>query len=108
MFEVKKMEYIYAALLLDAVGKEVNEENIKSVIKAAGIEPDEAMAKSVVNSLKGVNIKEVIKNAQSMQTAQAQAQPTQQAAKVEEKAKKKEEEKKSEEEAASGLASLFG
>ena len=43
------MEYIYAALLLDAAGKEVSEANIKSVIKAAGIEPDEAMAKSVVS-----------------------------------------------------------
>jgi large subunit ribosomal protein L12 len=100
------MEYIYAALLLDAAGKEVNEENIKKVVKATGEEPDEAMAKSVVNALKGVNIKEVIKNAQTMQAAPA-AQPAQQAdkgAKKEEKA----DEKKSEEEAASGLASLFG
>ena len=67
------MEYIYAALLLDAAGKELNEENIKSVIKAAGMAPDEAMAKSVVSSLKGVNIKEVIKNAQVMQAAPAAA-----------------------------------
>jgi len=100
------MEYIYAALLLDAAGKEVNEENIKSVIKAAGIAPDEAMAKSVVSSLKGVNIKDVIKNAQIMQAAPVAAAAAPAAAK-EEKGKK-EEEKKSEEEAASGLASLFG
>ncbi len=102
------MEYIYAALLLDAVGKEVNEENIKNVVKASGKEPDEAMAKSVVNALKGVNIKDVIKNAQTMQAAPvaAAAAPAQaaQGAKKEEK----EDEKKSEEEAASGLASLFG
>ena len=67
------MEYIYAALLLDAAGKELNEENIKSVIKAAGMAPDEAMAKSVASSLKGVNIKDVIKNAQAMQAAPAAA-----------------------------------
>lgn len=99
------MEYIYAALLLDAAGKEVTEENIKSVIKAAGIAPDEAMAKSVVSSLKGVNIKEVIKNAQSVQAAPAAAHA---APAAKEEKHKKEEEKKGEEEAASGLASLFG
>jgi large subunit ribosomal protein L12 len=99
------MEYIYAALLLDAAGKEVNEENIKSVIKAAGISPDEAMAKSVVSSLKGVNIKEVIKNAQIVQAAPAAAAA---APAAKEEKHKKEDEKKSEEEAASGLASLFG
>jgi large subunit ribosomal protein L12 len=99
------MEYIYAALLLDAAGKELNEENIKSVIKAAGMAPDEAMAKSVVSSLKGVNIKEVIKNAQVVQAAPAAAAA---APAAKEEKHKKEEEKKSEEEAASGLASLFG
>ena len=99
------MEYIYAALLLDAAGKELNEENIKSVIKAAGITPDEAMAKSVASSLKGVNIKEVIKNAQSVQAAPAAAAA---APAAKEEKHKKEDEKKSEEEAASGLASLFG
>lgn len=99
------MEYIYAALLLDAVGKEVTEDSIKSVVKAAGKEPDEAMAKSVVSALKGVNIKDVIKNAQAVQATAQAAAP--QAAKQEEK-KSEAEEKKSEEAAASGLASLFG
>ncbi|MGA3020396.1 MAG: 50S ribosomal protein P1 [Candidatus Micrarchaeales archaeon] len=100
------MEYIYAALLLDAAGKEVNEENIKKVVKSTGEEPDEAMVKSVVNALKGVNIKEVIKNAQTMQAAPAPG-PAKQADK-EVKKEEKADEKKSEEEAASGLASLFG
>ena len=100
------MEYIYAALLIDAAGKEVTEDSIKSVVKAAGEEPDEAMAKSVANALKGVNIKDVIKNAQTMQAAPAAAAPAQ-ATKAEEK-KSEADEKKSEEEAASGLASLFG
>jgi len=99
------MEYIYAALLLDAAGKEINEKNLLEVVKAAGLTPDEARAKAVVSSLKDVNIKDIIKNAQSMQVSaapaaapQAQAQPKQE----------KKEEKKSEEEAASGLSSLFG
>ncbi len=100
------MEYIYAALLLDAAGKEITEENIKSVVKAAGMQPDEAQAKAIVSSLKDVNIKEVIKNAQNVQPVAVAAQG---AAPAEaKKPEHHEEEKKSEEEAAGGLASLFG
>lgn len=106
------MEYVYAALLLDAAGKEVNEENLKQVVKAAGINPDEAQVKALVASLKGVNIKDVIKNAQTMQTQAAPAQSASgapAAAKAEAKEEKSEEDtSKKEEEAAGGLASLFG
>jgi large subunit ribosomal protein L12 len=100
------MEYVYAALLLDAAGKEINEQNILEVIKAAGMSPDEAQAKAIVSSLKGVNIKDVIKNAQSVQVAAPQ-QASAPAGKSEKKEEKKDE-KKSEEEAAGGLAGLFG
>jgi large subunit ribosomal protein L12 len=101
------MEYIYAALLLNAEGKEINEQNLVSVVKATGATPDEAMAKSVANSLKGVDIKEIIKNAQNVSVAAPAAQAAPAGG---EKAKKEEakEEKVSEEEAAGGLASLFG
>jgi large subunit ribosomal protein L12 len=100
------MEYIYAALLLDAAGKEISEKSLADVVKAAGMSPDEAMAKSVATSLKGVNIKDVIKNAQSVQAAAPAAAPAAgaPAAKKQEPA----EEKVSEEQAAGGLASLFG
>ncbi len=99
------MEYVYAALLLDAAGKEVNEKDLMEVVKAAGFSPDEAKAKAVVESLKGLKIKDIIKNAQNVQTsapATAATEPAK-AAKKEEK-----EEKKSDEEAAGGLAGLFG
>ena len=100
------MEYIYAALLLDTAGKEINEKNIMEVVKAAGASPDEAQAKAIVASLKDVNIKDVIKNAQSMQVSAAPA-----AAPAHGAAPKKEEkkdDKKNEEEAVGGLAGLFG
>ncbi|MDE1845794.1 MAG: 50S ribosomal protein P1 [Candidatus Micrarchaeota archaeon] len=97
------MEYIYAALLLDAAGKEISEESLKSIVKAAGMSPDEARAKAIVESLKNVNIKDIIKNAQNVSAAAPAG-----AAHEAKKEKPKEEEKKSEEEAASGLASLFG
>ncbi len=100
------MEYVYAALLLDAAGKEINEQNVIDVVKAAGFSPDEARAKAVVSSLKGVNIKDVIKNAQAAQV-QATAAPAQ-AQGAQPKKEEKKEEKKSEEEAAGGLAGLFG
>ncbi|MDE1833184.1 MAG: 50S ribosomal protein P1 [Candidatus Micrarchaeota archaeon] len=101
------MEYVYAALLLDAAGKEISEKSIMDVVKAAGLSPDEAQAKAVAASLKGVNIKDVIKNAQSMQVAAAAAPAAAAPAAAAKKAEPKEEKKK-EEEAAGGLASLFG
>jgi len=48
------MENIYAALLLHKLGKEINENNLKSVIAAAGGQVDESKIKSLVASLKGV------------------------------------------------------
>jgi large subunit ribosomal protein L12 len=102
------MEYVYAALLLDAAGKEISEKSIEDVVKAAGMTPDEAQAKAVAASLKGVNIKDVIKNAQSMQVAAAAPAAGAAPAHAEKKAKEPAEEKKSEEEAAGGLAGLFG
>ncbi len=104
------MEYVYAALLLDAAGKEITEKSIEEVVKAAGMTPDEAQAKAITSSLKGVNIKDVIKNAQSMQVAHAAPAAGGAPAHGEGKKEQKNEaeEKKSEEEAAGGLAGLFG
>jgi large subunit ribosomal protein L12 len=102
------MEYIYAALLLDAAGKEISEKSLLEVVKAAGMQPDEARAKAIVESLKTVNIKDVIKNAQAAPVASAAAAPAAPAQGAQAKKAEPKEEKKSEEEAASGLAGLFG
>ena len=102
------MEYVYAALLLDAAGKEISEKSIEEVVKAAGMQPDEAQAKAVAASLKGVNIKDVIKNAQSMQVAAAAPAAAPAGGHAAKEKKDEKEEKKSEEEAAGGLAGLFG
>jgi large subunit ribosomal protein L12 len=101
------MEYVYAALLLNDAGKEINEKSLMEVVKAAGMTADEARAKAMVASLKDVNIKEVIKNAQTAQVAVAAAPAAH--AEGEKKPKKEEkDEKAAEAEAASGLAGLFG
>ena len=99
------MEYVYAAMLLHSLGKEINEENIKSVISSTGVQPDEAQIKAVVSALKGVDIDKIISEAQvsTVAAAPAAVQTPQHEAKKEEK---KEEHKA--EEAAAGLSSLFG
>ena len=101
------MEYVYAALLLHKLKKEINEANVKSVVKGAGIEPEEAKVKALVAALSEVNIEEALKSAPVAVAAAAPAPAAAPAggAKAE---KKKEEEKKGEEEALAGLSSLFG
>ena len=111
------MEYIYSALLLHTAGKEINEENVKKVLDAAGIEADTARIKALTASLDGVNIEEAIsKSVVAPAAAAAPAGDAAAAAPADDKGKKKEkkEEKKeeeeqvSEEEAAAGLGALFG
>jgi len=107
------MEYIYGALLLHSAGKEITEENLANVLKAAGIEPDTARIKALVSALEEVDIEEAIKTAAmpvaAMPAAPAQqAQPAEEEKKEEEEKKKEEEEKKKEEEAIAGLGALFG
>jgi len=103
------LKYIYAALLLYEAGKEINEENLNKIFKAIGDDVDEAQVKSLVSTIKKINIKEVIEKAVAMPATPAPAAP----APVEEKEEKpKEEEKKEEEEkeeeAFEGLSALFG
>ena len=93
------MEYIYAALMLHKLGKEINEENLKSVVKAAGIQADEAKVKTLLASLKDVDIEAELEKAVVAAAAPA-------AAPAAEKKEEKKEEKQ--EEAAEGLSSLFG
>jgi len=101
------MEYVYAALLLHKMKQPVNEENVKKVISATGVKPDEIRVKALVSALGEVNIDEALKNAAAapvMAAAPAAAAATAQGKPKEEE---KQEEKK-EEQALEGLSSLFG
>ncbi|MCK5043681.1 50S ribosomal protein P1, partial [Candidatus Pacearchaeota archaeon] len=73
--------------------KEVNEENIKSVLAAAGTEVDESEIKSLITSLKGVDIDKELANASLVAAAPASGEVA------------KEEKKEA---AAEGLSALFG
>ena len=105
------MEYVYSALILHSLGKEINEEAIANIIRAAGAEPDMARIKALVSALSDINIDEAIKNAAfaPVAAAPAAAAPSEEKEeKKEEEKKEEEEEEKKEEEAIAGLGALFG
>jgi large subunit ribosomal protein L12 len=110
--EVKSMENIYAAMLLHKAGKEINEETVTSVLKAAGITVDAVQVKALVASLSEVDIDEAIKAAPTMMAAApapaAAAPAAEEKPKEEDKKKKAEEEKAKEDAALEGLGALFG
>jgi large subunit ribosomal protein L12 len=99
------MEYVYAALLLHKLDKEVNEANLSSVVKASGAEVNEAQVKSLVAALADVDINEAVKAAP---VAVAAAAPAADAAADAPAKEEKKEEPKNEEAAMEGLSSLFG
>lgn len=109
------MEYVYASLILHYAKKPINEENIKRILRAAGIEVDETRVRALVAALSNINIDEAIKSA-AIPVAAPVATPTPaevtpSAEAGEKKEEKKEEEKKEElgeEEVEAGLAALFG
>jgi large subunit ribosomal protein L12 len=106
------MENVYAAMLLHKAGKEINEETVTSVLKAAGITVDAVQVKALVASLSEVNIDEAIKAAPTMMAAApaapAVAAPAAAEKPKEDKKKKAEEEKAKEDAALEGLGALFG
>jgi large subunit ribosomal protein L12 len=101
------MEYMYAALLLHKLKQDINEDNVRNVIKATGVVPDDVRIKSLVTALSEVNIDEALKSSPvsvpgpAIPPASSSPQPT------ESKEDEKKEEKK-EEEALEGLSALFG
>lgn len=93
------MEYIYGALLLHKLGKEINEENLNRVLQASGAQIEESKVKSLVISIKDIDIDK------ELESAVVSATPVAETLKEEKKEKESNEER---EEAAEGLASLFG
>lgn len=102
------MEYIHAALVLHAAGKQVDEQGVINILKAAGVEVDEARVRALVSALKNVNIDEAIRGAAIPAVPAAPAAPAAPAKAEEKKAEEKKEEEKKEEEALAGLGALFG
>ena len=103
------MEYVYAALMLHKLKKDVTEENVASVVKASGAEVNEAQVKALVASLADVDIEEAIKAAPvAVAAAPATAAADAPAGDGEKKEKVEPPSEKQEEAAMEGLSSLFG
>ncbi|MEB3806785.1 MAG: 50S ribosomal protein P1 [Desulfurococcales archaeon] len=106
--------YIHAALALYYAGQELNEDNLKKVIEALGLQVDEAKIKMLVASLGEINLEEVLKSAAAAPVAAVAAAPAAAPAAeaAAEEEKKEEEEEKEEEEKevdlSEGLGGLFG
>ena len=97
------MEYVYAALLLHKLQKEVNEANISSVGEASGVAVNDAQVKARVAALADVSIEEAI---EAVPVAVAAAAPPAAAGEATKEAPV--DTSKSEEAAMEGLSSLFG
>ena len=96
------MEYVYAALMLHKLEKPIEEESLKKVLESAGAQVDESKLKSLVASLKDVDIEKELENAVVASASAHSTTPSEEAPKQE----APKEEKK--EESAAGLSALFG
>jgi large subunit ribosomal protein L12 len=94
------MEYVYAAMLLHAAEKDIDEKTVSAILKAAGVKADDSRVKALVASLAGVDIADAM--AQAAAAAPAAAGSSDAPAPVEE------EEEEEEEAGFDGLGSLFG
>ncbi|PAU83634.1 50S ribosomal protein P1 [Halorubrum salipaludis] len=65
------MEYVYAALILNETGEEINEENVTGVLEAAGVDVEESRVKALVAALEDVDIEEAIETAAAAPAAGA-------------------------------------
>ena len=101
------MEYVYAALMLHKLKKEITEENVTSIVKASGAELNDAKVKSLVASLADVNIEDAIKAAPVAAAAAPAAAPAE-GAEEKKEGKSAPPSEKQEEAAMEGLSSLFG
>tara|TARA_B100001115_G_scaffold158621_1_gene131841 strand:+ start:10861 stop:11163 length:303 start_codon:yes stop_codon:yes gene_type:complete len=100
------MEYVYAAMLLHSAGKEINEKNVKAVLKGAGVDSDDGRVKALIASLDGIDIEEAMSTAVAAPAAAPVAGGAGATEAVEEAPAEEEEEE--EESGFEGLGSLFG
>jgi large subunit ribosomal protein L12 len=113
------MEYVYAALILNESGEEINEANLTDVLEAAGVDVEESRVKALVAALEDVDIDEAVEEATAVPaTTGGAAAPETGGEAEEEEAEAEEEEAEAEEDedddedddeaAGEGLGELFG
>lgn len=113
------MEYIYAALIVNETDEELNEDNITSVLEAAGADVEESRVKALIAALEDVDIEEAVDQAAAVPAGgasagaggAAEAEPEEAETEEEEEAEEAEAEEEEEEEDEAdgeGLGQLFG
>jgi len=113
------MEYVYAALILNETGEEINEDNVTAVLEAAGVDVEQSRVKALVAALEDVDIEEAIDTAAAAPAAGGAAggstggdddddEGDEAADEAEEEEAAEEEEDEDEEASGEGLGELFG
>ena len=103
------MELVYAALTLHESGKEVNEDNLQSIVDAADLDVEDSEIAALVAALEDVDIEEAMETAVAAGGAAAAPSGDSESEEAEEEEEEEEEDEDdaSEEEAAEGLGSMF-
>ena len=103
------MELVYAALTLNEAGKEVNEENLQSIVDAAGLDVEDSEVAALVAALEDVDIEEAMETAVAGGAAAPAAGSDDSGAEeeAEEEEEEEEEDDSSEDDAAEGLGNMF-
>ncbi|QSG05225.1 50S ribosomal protein P1 [Halapricum desulfuricans] len=111
------MEYVYAALILNESGEEINEANLTDVLEAAGVDVEESRVKALIAALEDVDIDEAVEQAAAVPatggattTEAAEEEEGGDEGDAEEEAADEDDEDEDEDEEASGegLGELFG
>ena len=67
------MEYVYAALILNETGAEINEDNLTNVLDSAQVDVEESRVKALVAALEDVDIEEAVEQAAAVPAGGAAA-----------------------------------
>ena len=67
------MEYVYAALILNETGAEINEDNLTNVLDAAEVDVEESRVKALVAALEDIDIEEAVEQAAAVPAGGAAA-----------------------------------
>ncbi len=109
------MEYVYAALILNESGAEINEKNLTNVLEAAGVDVEESRVKALIAALEDVDIDDAVEEAAAVPAttggaAPATDEPADEDDEDEDEEAEAEEEDEDEDEgdAGEGLGELFG
>lgn len=112
------MEYIYAALILNESDEEIDEDNVTSVLEAAGVDVEESRVKALIAALDDVDIEEAVEQAAAVPAGGASAggagaapeaeEAEEEEAEAEEAEVEEEDEDEDEDAGGEGLGQLFG